>query len=430
MRTIIIIGAGLAGAAAALRLSKAGFETLVLEAQGRVGGRALSRVYNGNGCSVTLEFGGAWITKYHQKVREFAAEFGLTLRPRAAITSRLAMCGNELKPMRFDTDDERRTHERCLGRISADSALCKMGHRENECGHILHGISFGAYLDRIAPSQTTRHMLEAWWTVSGNGGHYEVEASEFLASCAYGGGLAENMIEAWSDTIEPGMSVLVERMFAKSKANLQLNCLVSHVRQESRQIIVETRSGEVFRSSNAIIATGINPLRSISFDPPLPSPCVAATQRGHGGKAFKLWIHARGIAVGTLITGTGRGIELLFAERANADGTVLIVGFGLQLHDADPGNIDWVRSELTRIVPNAEFLSCDWHDWVEDPFSLGAWVSIPVGMGEAFHSHSWRPQGRIAFATSDHAPDQAGWFEGAIKSGEDAADWVVKQLSP
>ena len=34
-------------------------------------------------------------------------------------------------------------------------------------------------------------------------------------------------------------------------------------------------------------------------------------------------------------------------------------------------------------------------------------------------------QDRVAFASSDCAPDQAGWFEGAVRSGEAAADWVV-----
>ena len=34
-------------------------------------------------------------------------------------------------------------------------------------------------------------------------------------------------------------------------------------------------------------------------------------------------------------------------------------------------------------------------------------------------------EGPLAFASSDYARDQAGWFEGAVIAGEDAADAVM-----
>ena len=47
-------------------------------------------------------------------------------------------------------------------------------------------------------------------------------------------------------------------------------------------------------------------------------------------------------------------------------------------------------------------------------------------MGEAFECAAWQPFGRLAFASSDYARDQAGWFEGAVIAGEDAAEAVLK----
>ena len=219
-------------------------------------------------------------------------------------------------------------------------------------------------------------MLDAWWTVSGSGAHDVIAASEFLSSCSHGGGIAENTIDVWSDTVEPGMSVLAERMLEKSGAKVRLSCPVAAIQQDAEQVTLTTVDGEVLAARHVIVAAGVNPLKAISFTPALPEPRVSAITRGHGGRAFKLWIRARGVSVGTLITGDGQGIQLLFAERQASDSTVMLIGFGLQFDDAQPGNAKWVREQFKRVAPNAEFISYDWHDWVSDPYAQGTWVLV------------------------------------------------------
>jgi lysyl oxidase-like protein 2/3/4 len=85
-----------------------------------------------------------------------------------------------------------------------------------------------------------------------------------------------------------------------------------------------------------------------------------------------------------------------------------------------------VKAEAARLFPNARVLSHDWHDWVEDPFARGTWVAALAGHEAGLDAANWKPEGRIAFASSDYARAQAGWFEGAVISGEDAADAVLK----
>ena len=425
MPPVVIIGSGMAGAAAALKLSKSGIVACVIEAQDRIGGRAYSRPYSGTDDPLRLEYGGSWITPYHARIRTLVAELGLSLRPRAPVLQRLALRDGEVGVPHFTSIEERQAHERAIARIAADAMLCKKGHAEDELGRPLAGISYGDYIARVDPPEATRHVLDAWWTVSGSGAHHIVAASEFLSSCVYGGGIAENMIEVWSDTVEPGMGVLAERMLEKSGADIRLASPVAAVRQDENKVSVVLSAGETIVCSHAIVATGINTLNSISFSPALPELRRSAIKRGHGGAAFKLWIRARGVPVGTLITGTGSGIELLLAERSAHDGTVMIIGFGLQLNDAEPGNEQWVREQFRRLAPNAEFLTYDWHDWINDPWARGTWVSAPADMVEAFEPGAWQPVGRVAFASSDYAPEQAGWFEGAVRSGEAAANWLV-----
>lgn len=419
---VIVVGAGLAGAAAARRLAKAGRRVRVLEARERCGGRGFARSFSGEGPQ--LEFGGAWITPWHHRLRALVPEHGLTLRPRAPITNRLWLRDGALHGDGPASPQEVTAHERAIARVAADSILLKKGLTENEKGEPLTGLSFAAYLDRLACPKSTRDVFSAWWTVSGNGDHAKVAASEFLASCAYDNGLAEGMIRFWSDTVVPGMGVLAERMIRDSGAELVLGAPATQVLQESGQVEV-VAGAHRHRAKACILALGLNQLRGVTFTPWLSEGKTAAIAHGHGGRSFKLWIRAEGVAVGTLVTGDGSGIEFAFAERAEG-GITYIVAFGLMQDGNRPKDPAWVRAEAAKLFPNARVLSHDWHDWLEDPFASGTWVAAFAGHEAGYDSANWQPEGRIAFASSDYAREQAGWFEGAVIAGEDAAEAVLK----
>lgn len=415
--SIIVIGAGLAGAAAAMRLAAAGCAVTLIEARDRIGGRGYARPFPGGG--EALEMGGAWIAPWHHRLRALVDEHGLTLRPRHPVTARLHA---EAEPATYA---ERLAHERAIARVAADALLLKQGFGENEKGEALRGVSFGAYLDRLTAPAFTRALFSAWWVMSGNGDHGQAAASEFLASSAYDGGLTEGMIMSWADTVVPGIDVLAARMTDSSGANAIFSSPVSEIRRHNTH--VEVIAGGTHHEADAcVLALGINQMRSIAFSPPLPAAKCEAIAIGHGGKCFKLWAKMEGVPVGTLATGDGHGIEFAFAERATADGSTLVVAFGLADSANHPANPAWVASEMAKLLPNARFIAHDWHDWMADPFAQGTWVAALAGREAGLEAENWQPEGRLAFASSDYAPDQAGWFEGAVLSGEKAADDVLR----
>jgi monoamine oxidase len=51
-----------------------------------------------------------------------------------------------------------------------------------------------------------------------------------------------------------------------------------------------------------------------------------------------------------------------------------------------------------------------------------------VGLEQTLESGNWQPEGRLYFASSDIAREQAGWFEAAVISGEDATDAVLRTV--
>ena len=421
---VIVVGAGMAGAAAALKLAKAGKTVTIIEARDRCGGRGFLKPYAGDD-SAPLEFGGAWITPWHGRIRALVKELGLTLRPRHPVTNRLWLRDGTIQSGSSAAPEEVTAHERAIARVAVDAILLKKGLDVNEKGEALRGISFAAYLDRLNCPRSTRGIFSAWWTVSGNGDHNLVAASEFLASCAYDNGLAEGMVQFWSDTVVPGMAMLAQRMIEASGTELVVSEPITHVVTLKDGVqVASTR--RIHQAKACVLALGINQMKKIIFTPALPTPKREAIAHGHGGRSFKLWIKAEGVPVGTLVTGDGSGIEFAFAERKAEDGSTLIVGFGLMNAANHPGDPAWVRAQAARLFPNARIVSHDWHDWVDDPFARGTWVAALVGHEDGLDSATWQRQSRIAFASSDYARDQAGWFEGAVIAGEDAAEAVLK----
>ncbi|MFC8907273.1 flavin monoamine oxidase family protein, partial [Micromonospora sp. NPDC057140] len=77
---VVVVGAGLAGLAAATELEAAGRRVQVVEALDRVGGRTASHHRFGQ----ALDAGGAYVGARHTRVRELAGRFGLALTPTTA----------------------------------------------------------------------------------------------------------------------------------------------------------------------------------------------------------------------------------------------------------------------------------------------------------------------------------------------------------
>jgi monoamine oxidase len=75
MSSVVVVGAGLAGLAAARRLVARGHEVTVVEARERVGGRTEGLVLDDG---TPLELGGQWLGEGHTRMHELVGELGLS----------------------------------------------------------------------------------------------------------------------------------------------------------------------------------------------------------------------------------------------------------------------------------------------------------------------------------------------------------------
>ena len=77
--SVLILGAGLAGLSAAYSLKKRGFGVTVLEARRRIGGRVFSHFLDKE-ANLVVELGAEWVGASHNRIIELCKEFGLTLK--------------------------------------------------------------------------------------------------------------------------------------------------------------------------------------------------------------------------------------------------------------------------------------------------------------------------------------------------------------
>ena len=182
------------------------------------------------------------------------------------------------------------------------------------------------------------------------------------------------------------------------------------------------------KARGAIVCLPINALNAIAFTPALSPVKSAAIARGHGGKAIKVWIKARGVR-GRRACDRRHRRAVLDVRRAQRRKTARRSSSpsASPRSDFNPDDRHAIAGALQRFFPDADLVAWDWHDWVADPWSRGTWVALPADMLEMADPGNWQPEGRLAFATSDIAPDQAGWFEGAIIAGEAAAKTLLRQ---
>lgn len=422
MRDVVVIGAGLAGAAAALRLADAGREVTVVEARHRTGGRTYSRSMAGS--ADLLEFGGSWITDWHDRMKALVARFGLSLRPTLPITDRRWHDGQTLRTDAPVGADQLAAFNEGMEAIRQDSLAMQNSAGRWQGSSPWAGKSFAEYMEIKGLPDCVRHELMAWWTISGSADITQVNALDTLFFASHKGGTMDGMLSVLSHTIEGGVGTLADRMVADSRAELLLGDAVVEVADRGEAVALRLSSGALLMARHVVVATPVNAVGTMRFDPALRPAQARLAAEKHKGRAIKVLMRVRGVAPGALVTGEAEGLRLMFSERALSDGSTAIIAFGLADEVRDTSFPAMDRA-LRRFFPEARLVAHDWHDWLRDPWSSGTWVSHGLGQSPLFAAAEWAQKGRLHFATSDIASRESGWFEGAVLAGESAAESIL-----
>ena len=414
MGNVLILGGGLAGTSAALLLADRGISATIVEARGRLGGRALSRPLPGD-AGPPVEYGGGWGHAGQPRIQVLAARLGLALTQRAPLINHRYLRDGALHDTPC-TAAEAPAHDAAMAQWQADAAASDPA---------ILAMTLADYFTHRAMPQSARREILSWWSISGSTDP-ALGCTGQLLTPKLAQGFAPKVAEL-GFTIAGGVQAMAEGAARLSGAQVVLSDPAERLTHTDAGVTLRLASGRTLSARAAIVALPINALDQLRLDPPLPPGPAQLRRSGHIGRAVKLLITARGVAPGQLVTGNAQGLRFFWSDHIRPDGSTLIVAFALAADLPDPSEAI-ARAALAQAFPGAQFLSCDWHDWLSDPFSRGTWVGPRAQDEAAFEARMWPPYGALAFAGSDIAPAEQGWFEGALASAEAAASAVTDMI--
>jgi monoamine oxidase len=406
---VVVIGAGLGGLCAARDLAEAGVSVVVLEARDRLGGRTWTNRFPDTGEMV--ELGGSWFAPEHDAVARELERYGLGVRThRMPRRVRWRTAGRLHDGLPVEADDLPAL-EGALLQITEDAAR----HRAGEFAGAQR--SWSAYVAGLGAPPAVEEFLFGWWVMIAGADPDHGAAGDAIGAVAGHGGRPSALLTALRFSPREGWSRLAQAMAAG--LTVRLRTPVIRVAETGVGVEVHGAAGPVAFGRWAILAVPINVLPHIEMEPALPE-AARAIAGGNAGRAIKVWMRARGLPAGSLAAGRGSGLHWIYADRELADGTVLALGFGYRDGAFDPSSPAAIAEALAAFWPEAQLIAHAGHDWNADPFARGTWLTeipgrpLPSGGGPL-------PDRRLVLAGSDVARDEAGWIEGALRSGADAA---------
>jgi len=443
---VVVVGAGLAGLAAARRLAGRGRSVVVLEARDRVGGRTLTRPLP-DGAHVDL--GAQWMGPGQDRVEALVRELGLTPFDQHASGRKVLDLGGQITTYASDVPSLP-----LLGLVDLDRTIRRLEGMARE-------VPLAAPWTAARGSEWDGETVETWkrrhvWTREARAlvdvavrSIFAAEPSDlsllhFLFYVHSGGGLmnlATIRGGAQQTRLVEGFGEVSRRVAGTLGDRVVLAQPVRSLAQDSEGVEARADGGR-FRARFAIVSVPPALAGRIDYDPPLPAPRDQLTQRMPAGAAVKIvttyerpfWREAG--RSGEAVCDTGP-LTLVFDDSPHDVRHGALVGFVLgatarswQLRPP----ADRRKETLDALVrffgaPAGEPVAYLEQDWPAEPWSRGCYVGLlPPGALTSLGSFLRTPCGRIHWAGTETAVRWNGYMDGAIESGERAADEVLDRL--
>ena len=444
---MVVVGAGLAGLAAARELGAAGASVLVIEAQDRVGGRTLTR--NVGGASV--EMGGQWIGPGQGRINALAEELGIETFP-TEVPGRTVFYERGSRT-EYEEDGEVPFQDpgvssEVRGAFESLSALARevpadapwtaerAGEWDGqtlETWKLRHARSSGArfYFDLAVQSLyaceprdiSLLGVLSDVASSGGSGGLFEIEAS------------------AEEDRFVGGAQELSIRMARELEGRVVLSSPVRRIFQEDDGVLVESDAISV-RAGAAIVAVPPVLRGRIEYVPALPPVQDGLSQRMPMGAVIKC--HAvydapfwREMGLNGRAEGDTGPCRTTCDNSSPKEDAGVLTGFILGSDAREWGRRSAGERERAVLECFARYFGEEaLHprgyaelDWGAEVYSRGGYAGVPVPGFFMDHGPALQePVGRVHWAGTETAARWNGYMDGAIESGGRAAREVLSAL--
>ncbi len=439
---VVVVGAGLAGLTAARELSRAGRDVVVVEARDRVGGRTWTVPLGGG--DGRFDFGGQWIGPNQARMQGLVAELGLTTEP-------MHEDGRKVLELRGRTSTFKGTIPRIapwklialhLGLTRVDK-LCRavdpVAPWASPKAELWDSMTVADWMRRRVPNADARRLVTAALRVIFGSEPGELSLLHFLQYAASSGGLMQ-LVESkganQDSFIVGGAMPICERL--ADGLRVELSAPVRAVAQDEDGVTLETDRG-TFRARRAIVAVPIPLADRIRWTPALPTLRDQLTQRvGMGGtiKIFALYDEPfwRGRGFAGEGVSTDGPVGVCFDDVRGGQPCLLSFVVGRAARgwaERDPAaRREAVLGQLARWFGDEALRPTEYHeaDWAADEWSAGAPIAtFPPGTLSVFGAALRAPVGRVHWAGTETARQFTGFMEGAVESGERAAEEVLQE---
>lgn len=415
---VLVLGAGIAGLAAARALTDKGLTVIVLEARERVGGR----MWTDSSLGLPLDLGASWIHGMNgNPITKLARQFGvktmatddensvmvhadgseMTDAEWAEIESLFEEIYAEVAEMQEDTDNDMSLQE------AFDAVLAGHDLSEDE----LRGLNYYAYLSTALEYGADPKDLSLW---------------EWDQDEEFGG----------EEVIFPGGYNQITDGLAKG-LDIRLTTVVNTVRYGSDGVEVETSLGS-FVADKAVMTFPLGVLKqaSVKFEPPLPASKQEAIDRLEMGVLNKVYLKFSeafwGEDVETIsYFGEELGEWCDWLSFVPFTGEPVLMAFhggdkGFALEELSDDEIVAGAMQTLRLMfgdaipePNGVLIT----RWGKDPYSFGAYSHIPpFASGADYEALAESVDDVLYFAGEATSRQHPSTVHGAYLSGVRAAE--------
>ena len=421
-KSVIIIGAGFAGLAAGMKLKSEGIQVTILEARKRIGGRVFSnQPTKANG--QVIELGAEWVGSSHERVISLCKEFGLTLENNQFETD-LLLGGKHSKSGKWGFSQE--MNKFWESKVSIWENMSETQRKK------LDATDWWRYLSQ--QGITGNDLLLRDLMDSTDFGESIRHTSAYAAFAEYAESSEKNEMDL---KIKGGNATLAEKMADYvGKDNILLDHSVQIVKQKgSKGVSVTCSNGKTFDAERIICAIPTFSLLKIDWQPGLPNQMNDALQELQYARIGKFpvvfserfWKRddfdmltdtpAHYFYHGTKNQSGKTGVLMCYATGDKADVLASV---------SKSQRLDIIMNSLKPAFGNVrKYVSEDlMYYWGQDAFSSGAYAFYGKNQWFEVMPALKKPFENVYFA-GEHLADWQGFMEGAINSGEEAAEMVV-----
>ncbi len=452
---VVVVGAGLAGLTCAYRLRQAGVDVTIHEANQRVGGRCWTR-YNDFLEGQTAEHGGELIDQSHTQTRQLAQELGLTLDNLLAAEPNGSESIYWFKGARYTYRDATTDLKAIWKKLHSDLSAASyptLYDLSTARGRQLDHMSIIDWIEESVPGG--RHsrlgqLLEVAYTIE-----YGVECEQQSALnllyllgynspgqfSVFGASNEKYHVRGGNDQISSTLaSALGSRLVTGS-------ALVAVKRTSSGRYELTFQSGRIanvvladkvvlalpfsiLRNSVSLSQAGFSALKLTAID----ELAMGSNSKLNVQFSSRHW-HSFGCAGDTY---SDTGYQATWeTTRAQAGTAGILVGYtGGVLADAigtgTPAN--QATKFLTQLEPVLPGITARFNGkatvdcWRNDPFTRGSYSYWQVGQYTRFAGIEGEQEGNAHFCGEHTSIDAQGYLEGAVETGERAANEVTADL--